>query len=297
MATTNNITTTYAGKRSGAFISTVLKAGATIGTPRVTLHNNVNLSMIINQLELSSLIKGATCDFDPTGTIDQTEVILAVKKLEVNLQLCKNDYYVDFVGENTGAWGPIADGAFLRYLTERIGGFVADANETMIWQGVDGADAFDGFETLMGADATVVDVITPVALTASNIGAELRRGTLVANPDILSKSDTYIYMGSQAYQVLQESNNDKGNANPCGENCISFDGIKTFRAPGMKPTTYVIASQSNLHSGSWVTSDLNRISVIDQEPLDGSDNVNYVMKYFGGVQIGIGAEIVLYAGV
>ena len=297
MATTNNITTTYVGKDSGAFISTVLQSGVTVGTPRVKIHNNVNYKYRINQLELSSLIKAATCDFDATGTITQTEVWLNVKKLEVNLALCKNDYYADFIGENTGAWGALNNGAFLRYLTSIIGAFVADANETMVWQGVDGAGAYDGFETLFLADATVIDVPTPIVLDATNIASELRRGTKLANQTVLQKSDTYIYMGNQAYQVFMQSNNDKGNASPCGENCVTFDGIKVFNAHGMTTNAYAIAQQSNLHWGSWMTSDLNRIAVIDQEPLDGSDNMNFVMKYFAGVQHGIGAEITFYSGV
>jgi len=295
MATTNNITTTYVGKDSGAFISSVLKAGTTLGTPRVTIHNNVNYKSRLTQLELSGLIKDATCAFDATGTIDQTEVWLNVKKLEVNLELCKNDYYADFIGENTGAWGALNNGAFLRYLTSRIGAHVADNMETVVWQGVAGAGQFDGYQTLFAADATVIDVSgTP---TSSVIAVELRKGTAaMTNKDVLAASDCYIYAGNGIYQMLMEANNDKANASPCGENCISFDGIKVFNAQGMSSNNYAITRQSNLHFGTWVASDLNRIAVIDQEPHDGSDNMNFVMKWFAGVQHGIGAEVVYYIG-
>ena len=114
MATTNNITTTYVGKDTKQFISPVVHAGVTLGSPNVKIYNNVNYKSRITALASSGLIKDATCDFDATGTIDQTEVWLAVKKLEVNLALCKNDYYADFIGEDTGAWGPLNNGAFLR---------------------------------------------------------------------------------------------------------------------------------------------------------------------------------------
>ena len=58
MATTNNITTTYVGKDSGAFISPVLNAGVTLGTPTVTRHNNVNYrSRITTTLDLVQSLK------------------------------------------------------------------------------------------------------------------------------------------------------------------------------------------------------------------------------------------------
>ena len=295
MATTNNITTTYVGKDSGQFISTVLQSGVTLGTPKVTIHQNVNYRQRITQIETSGLIADATCAFTPVGTIDQTEVWLDVKKLEVNLELCKNDYYQDFVGEGTGAWGSLANGAFLRYLSARIGADVADDMETKVWQGVAGAGSFDGFETLALADATVVDVATPIAPVAATIKAEIRRGIALANLDILGKEDLYIYMSKSSYQALVEANNDAAQS-ACGENCIAVDGIKVFRANGMVAGSYMIARQSNLHFGTWASADQNRLSVIDQEPLDGSDNMNFVMKFFAGCQIGIGAEVVHYDG-
>jgi len=221
---------------------------------------------------------------------------LEVKKLEVNMQLCKNDYYSDFIGEQTGAWGSLNNGAFLRYMTSQIGGFIADANETMVWKGTDTADSYAGYEVLAAADGTVIDVTTPIVIDATNVASELRRGTKLANDTVLGMSDCYIYLGNQIFQALMESNNDKANANPCGENCFTFDGIKVFNAHGMTDDAYIIAAQSNLHYGEWQSSDLSRVTLIDQEPLDGSDNMNFVMKYFAGAQIGIGAEVTYYAG-
>ena len=292
MATTNNITTTYIGKDSKEFISPILSAGKTLGTPAVTIKQNVNYKSRITKLALSSLIKDATCEFDATGTIDQTELWLSVKELEVNLSLCKSDYYNDFLGENP-ADSP--NRAFLAYLLGEIGGNVADAVETMVWQGTDVADSFEGFETKFAADATVVDVSTPIALTAANVIAEIRRGTALANPDVLQASDTMIYMGSTAYQALKEANNDKGNANPCGENCISIDGITTFYAPGMKAGSYAIAQKSNLFFGTWSTN--GAIKTKDMSDVDLSDVIRFSMKWFAGTQIGYGAEVVYYASV
>ena len=286
MATTNSITTTYVGKDSGAFISPVLKSGLTLGNPNVTIHNNVNYKSRITALALESLIAASTCDFDPTGTITQTEVWLAVKKLEVNLQLCKDDYYLDFIGENTGAWGSLNNGAFLRYLTAQIGAHVGDAMETMYWQGVDGVAAFDGIETLLSTPDVVA---TP---TAETIIADMRATSAAANINSIGKSDFYYYLSSANYNLFMQASADKfAGAAACGEGCVQLDGIQVKLSPGMSATAIVASQASNLHFGTWISSDLNRISLIDQEPLDGSNNMNFVMKFFAGAQIGYRTEV------
>ena len=59
MATTNSITTTYIGADSGAFISPVLQSGITLGTPNVTIHNNVNYSQRITTVAATGLVQDA----------------------------------------------------------------------------------------------------------------------------------------------------------------------------------------------------------------------------------------------
>jgi hypothetical protein len=294
MATTNNITTTYIGKDSKQFISPILSAGKTLGTPAVTIKQNVNYRSRITKIALTDLIKDATCEFDASGTIDQTELWLAVKELEVNMSLCKSDYFNDFIGEDMGPSGDLPS-AFLSYLLGEIGGNVADAVETMLWQGTDVSDSFEGFETRFAADVTVVDVTTPIAITASNVISEIRRGTALANPNVLQASDTLIYMGSGVFQSLKEANNDKGNASPCGEDCIAIDGVTVFYAPGMQAGSYAIAQKSNLFFGTCNTN--GSIATKDMSDVDLSDTIRLSMKWFAGTQVGYGAEVVYYASV
>jgi hypothetical protein len=292
--TTNTINSTYIGKDSGAFISPVLLSGRTLGVPGVTIHRNVNYRSRITKISMSDLIKDATCDFDPTGTILQDEVWLEVKPLEVNLQICKADYWQDFIGENMGCKDPLPQ-AFLTYLIGQIGANVADSLEVMVWQGQDVANSFMGFEPRF--DAQSVPTATPVALTSGNIIAEIRR-MMAANPvnaQLSSKSDTYIYLSSNNYQLLREANNDKNNAAPCGEDCLTVDGIKTFLAPGKSLVRMAYAQKSNLHFGTWENSDLTSVSVKDMtEFLE--KNIRFAMCFFGGTAIGLPNEVSYYIG-
>ena len=289
MATANNITTTYIGKDSKQFISPILTAGKTIGGGGLTIKNNVNYKQRITKLAMASLIQAESCDFDPTGTITQTELWLTVKALEVNLEICKSDYFNDFIGEDMGPSGNLPS-AFLSYLLGEIGANVADALETMVWQGTAGTAAFAGLNTIISGGTSV----TGVTASSSTIIAEVRKMTAAANADVLAASDTYLYVSNASYQALREAFNDKNSASPCGENCMAVDGIKIFHAPGMKASEMLIAQKSNLFFGTWANSELQSVRVKDMSELL-EDNIRFAMKFFAGVQVGYVNEVVYYS--
>ena len=290
-----NITSTYVGKDSKEFISAALMAGRTLAVPTITIKKNVNYKTRITKIGMSGLVKKASCAFDSAGTVDVSEVWLNVKDLEVNLELCKKDLMADFIGSDMGCDDPLpAD--FLRFLIAEIGANVADDIEHKIWQGVDGPNSFDGFETIAAASATVVKVPTPVALDGANVIAEIRRGIKLTPSAVLGKSDTSIWVGSQVYQTIKEANNDKNASSPCGEDCTSIDGIKVQLAPGMSDGKYFIGQKANLVFGTWETSGLTHVKVKDMSEFL-EDNVRFGMCFFAGVTFGIDAEVVYYEGV
>lgn len=299
MATTNSITSTYVGKDSKEFISPVLNSGRTLGAGGVTIKKNVNYKTRITKIALSGLIAGATCDFTPSGTVTQTESWLNVMELEVNMELCKSDYYEDFIGEDMFP-GSALNAGFLKYLLQEIGAHVADAMETMIWQGVTGANAFNGFETQFAADGSVIKTVTPVAITNANVIAEARRviaGITATKPALIGKSDARLYVGAVVFQALREAYNDKNSAKPQGEVVLQVDGIDIFYAPGLQSGSMALAQISNLWFGTWENSTLAKVGVLDMTAIDFSNNIRFGMGYFAGVAYGQGDEIVYYASV
>jgi hypothetical protein len=291
MATTNNITTTYIGKDSKQFISPILNAGKTIGGGGLTIKNNVNYRSRITKLALSGLVGAESCDWDATGTINQTELWLAVTNLEVNLEVCKSDYFNDFIGENSGN-GDALQAQFLAYLIGEIGANVSDAIETMVWQGSGGAGTFAGINTLVSGGTYAVTGTT--APSATTIIAEVRKMTQSGvDLNVVSASDAFIYVSSSSFQALREAFNDKANANPCGENCMQVDGVQVFHAPGMVAGSMLLAQKSNLFFGTWANSDLTSIKVKDMSELL-EDNIRFAMKFFAGVQVGYADETSYY---
>ena len=60
----------------------------------------------------------------------------------------------------------------------------------------------------------------------------------------------------------------------------------------MPNDTIVAAQQSNLFFGTDLLSDHTEIRMLDMADLDGSDNVRVVCKFTGGVQHGVGSDII-----
>ena len=290
-AVTNN---SYLPKESKAFSEGVhYRAGGTLAGRPVT--DNPHVATTSAGV---AWIAGWTVadDVAPAGTIDQTEVWLEVKALDVNLSICKLDYLNDFIGEDMGCDDNLPT-EFLTYLLGQIGASVADALEITVWQGtVATAGEFDGFEVKLdaGAGATA----GAVELTSANIIAETRK-MLAANAsfaELVGKSDAYIYMSSKNYNLFVQANNDKGNASPCGEDCQSLDGFQVVLAPGKSAGRMAFAQKSNMHFGTWSTSDQTSVSVIDMSAF-GEKNLRFTMCFFGGTAIGVPTEASYYVEV
>ena len=84
----------------------------------------------------------------------------------------------------------------------------------------------------------------------------------------------------------------KGNNQAFGD--LMFDGIPLVIANGLTANQMLAAEKSNLFFGTGLLSDQNEIRVIDQADIDGSKNVNIIMRMTAGVQYANVSEIVTY---
>ena len=305
MATTTSITSTYAGEFAGKYISAALLSGSTIENGGITVKPNVKFKEVIKKVATSGLIANASCDFADTGTVTLTERILQPEEFQVNIELCKKDFRSDWEAVQMGySTFDKLPPKFSDFLISHVAAKVAEKTEQNIWQGVNAnAGEFDGFSTLLAADADVIDV-TGSAITASNVVSEL--GSIVdAIPSSLyGQEDMYIYISQNIARAYVRALGGFG-ASGLGANgvnaqgtqwwnngSLSFDGVKLFVANGLADDTAVAAEKSNLYFGTGLLSDHNEVKVIDMADLDGSQNVRVIMRFTSGVQYGIGGDIV-----
>jgi hypothetical protein len=89
-----------------------------------------------------------------------TDRVLEVEPFQVNLQLCKKDYYDSWIGGQMGfsAYDSIP-ASFADFLIAHVAAKTAQKIEQNIWNGnAASAGEFSGLISLMTADSDVVDV-------------------------------------------------------------------------------------------------------------------------------------------
>ena len=303
-----SITTTYAGEFAGKYISAALLSADTIEGGGITVKPNVKYKEVMKTLSTNALVKDAACDFADQSTVTLAERILQPEEFQVNLEICRKDLHNDWMAVEMGysAFDTLPP-SFADYVIGHIAAKVAQKTEENIWQGVtSNAGEFDGFETLLAADGTVIDV-TGTSVTAANVITEMGKVVDAIPTAVYGKEDLYIYASSNVARAYIRALGGFG-ASGLGANGVNnegttwfnggdlaFDGVKLFVCSGMADNDMVAAQKSNLFFGTGLLADHNEVKLIDMADLDGSQNVRVVMRFTSAVQYGIGADIVYYS--
>jgi hypothetical protein len=310
MATTTSITTTYAGQFAGQYISAALLSGDTIAKGGLTVKPNIKFKEVIKRVELDGIVKDQTCDFTDTSTLTLTERILQPEFLQVNLELCKSDFESDWEAIQMGYSAfDVLPKNFVDYFIAYNSAKVAEWIEQKIWTGATAnAGEFNGFQALLAADSTVIDVTAATAgVSSSNVIAELGKVVDAIPTALFGKEDLHIYIPTNVMKAyvralggfgasgLGAAGVDSKGSTWFNNQELMFEGIKLFHAPGLGSNKMVAGQKSNLYFGCGLLSDTNEVKVLDMSDLDGSKNVRFIMRMTAGVQFGVGADLVYYA--
>lgn len=308
MATTTNITTTYAGQFAGKYISAALLSANTIDKGGVEVMPNIKYKSTMKKVTTdANVIKNASCDFDATATVTLTERLLQPEEFQVNLQFCKQDFQSDWEAIEMGisAFDNLPP-LFSDFIIGHVAGLVAEKTEKNIWSGVNAnVGEFDGLWTLATAAGSGAIDGGDGAITAANVVTKLG-GIVDAIPSSLyGKEDVSIYISQNIARAYVRalggfaisSNGYKNESHMWyGDGALTFDGVKLFVANGLADNTALAAQKSNLYFGTGLLNDMNEVKVLDMADLDGSQNVRVVMRYTSGVNFGIAGDIVHYGG-
>jgi len=299
-------TSNYAGKAAGFYVSAALRQATSM--EYLTMIENIKFKSNIQKMNATGMVVDATCNFTTAGTLALTENILTPANLQINTDLCKQDLLDSWeaLQMRAGAGAP-PPASFDDYVISYLGEIIADSTENNIWNGdVGNAGEWTGFVTpaagvgILVADATVVDVANAggagTAYDADNIIANLQACTAAIPSTVYTKEDLHIYMSPKSYRLYISAISTLGYVNAYsmnGDYDAVFEGIKIAVCTGMSNDVLVAAEKSNLFFGTDLLSDQTRIALMDMAQLDGSDNMRVVARYSGGVQVGIGADVVL----
>jgi hypothetical protein len=311
------ITSTYAGEAASGYIAAALLSARTLDNKLVTIMPNVKYKSVIQKLDVAGIIQDASCDFVTSGSVSISEQVLTPKELQVNLLLCKQEFVASWEAMQLGfsAFDEIPKN-FNDFLISYVGGKVAEATETAIWQGVNSTNGqFGGFTPALSASIAAggAGAVLPArttggssaiisgSVTSTNVISKLDSIVSTIPATVYGKEDLLIYASTNVAKAYQQSQaggsagaNGWNNQYNVGEKPYNFNGIEIVLVPGMPDNSIVAAQKSNLFFGTGLLSDYNEVKVIDMANIDGSQNYRIVMRYTAGTQFGIGSDIVYY---
>ena len=309
--TTTNIATTYAGEFAGKYVAAALLPAPTLANNLITIKQNVKYKEVLKRVNLNDVVKDATCDFTATSTLTLSEKILEPKELQINLQLCKQDFRSDWEAIEMGfsAFDNLPK-TFADFLIAYVAEKAAAKNEFNIWQGdAENTGEFDGFETLLSVDPNLVPAqeVTGTIVTSANVVAQL--GLIVdAMPDTLyGREDLRLYVSNNIFKayvralggygaagVGANGFENKGNMWYTTGGALYFDGIPVVMCPGMSANVAILSTIDNLYFGTGLLSDHQEVRVIDTAETLGDQNVRVIMRFTAGVNYAFAADVVTY---
>ena len=304
-----SITSTYAGEFAGKYIAAALLSARTLDNQYITIVPNVKYKQVLQKVAVDSIVNDASCNFVTSGTVALTERILEPKELQVNLELCKQEFVDSWEALQLGysAFDEIPKD-FNDFLISYVGGKVAEATETSIWQGVAATNGqFGGLIPALSASAAaggagaVVKSAQSGSITSANVLTKLDALVNAIPETVYGKEDLVIYVPTGVAKAYQQAlaggsigANGFNNMMNVGEKPLNFNGIEMVWCPGLTASYMVAAQKSNLFFGTGLLSDYNEVRVLDMANLDGSQNYRVIMRYTAGTQFGIGEDIAIH---
>jgi hypothetical protein len=304
-----SITTTYAGEFAGKYIAAALLSARTLDNKYITIMPNVKFKSVIQRIAVDSIVNNASCDFATSGTVALSERILEPKELQVNLELCKQEFVDSWEALQLGysAFDSIPAN-FTDFLVSYVGGKVAEATETSIWQGNGSTNGqFQGIYNELSSSVVAGGTNAPVtssasgSITSANVLSALNSLVDAIPATIYGKEDLLIYVPTNVAKAYQQAlaggaqgANGWNNQMNVGEKPMNFNGIELALCPGLASSAVVAAQKSNLFFGTGLMSDYNVVKVLDMEDLDGSQNFRIIMRYTADTTFGIGNEVVIH---
>jgi hypothetical protein len=311
-----SITTTYAGEFAGKYVSAALLSAPTIENGGVTVLPNVHYKQVIQKVATDAILKNSTCSFSDVSTVTLTEKVLTTKDLQVNLELCKKDFFSTWQAAEMGFSSfKTLPKSFADFVIAHVSDKVAANVETAFWTGATGTSgSFDGISTLVALDAALpaAQEVTGTTVTALNVVVELGKivdaipAALYGNPNLRIYVSTNIAkayvralggfstVSGASAAVTPGTGVNNQSTQWYNNGSLSIDGVEIFWAPGLAANTAIATTTDNLFFGTSVLSDLNEVKVIDMSDIDGSQNVRVIMRMAGGAQYGIVEDIVTY---
>jgi len=298
MATALNVTTNFVGEVAGEYIAEMIKEANTISENLVTVLPNVVSPQFIRKIETAAGFVDYSCGFTPAGSITLSEKELAPKKVKWDSELCKEDFRQLWTASQMGfsAHNDNLPQTEQAAILADMGTRIARKIDVDIWEGNGATGNFDGLIPALLLDVDVIDVLTPVAITAANVEAELGKFIDAIPDEVIGGAGVVLGVSTNVIRAIKRAYGTQARANGTflKPSEFDFEGYTLTEIKALNANTMVAYDKNQVFFGTGLTADFNEIKVKDMDETDLSGTVRMKVVFTGGVQYAYGGEIVLY---
>jgi hypothetical protein len=298
MPTSLNITTNFVGEVAGDYIGKMIKEANTIEDGLVTVLPNIVSTTYLRKIETADSFVDYVCGFTPAGSITLSEKAITPKKVKWDSELCKEDFRQLWTASQMGFSAhndslPQTEQAAILLQMAKV---IARKVDVDIWEGNNATGRFNGLIPQLLADAAVIDVATPVAITAANVEAELGKFIDTIPDQVIGASDLVLGVSTNVLRALKKIQGSLARANGTFANPSEFDfnGYTLTEIKALNANTMVAYSKANVTFVTGLLADHNEIKIKDMDETDLSGNIRMKAVFTGAIGYAYGAEIVLY---
>jgi hypothetical protein len=273
-----------------------------------TVDNYRTLPGIKSKTKISNVLFGQVLQAENCGWNASTDTLASVEidvcGLSAMSEICQFDLEQSFVAlqMTAGSNGDFTVASFMNYYWNEMSLTIAQNIEKLRWRG-DTGDASpqlnlcDGYLKGLLADATVIDIATPAAITPSNVLAKLALVYAAIPPAVITNQEELrIYVSptvASSYRAAVAASNTQANLTQALD--FTYLGIKMVLCPGMGTDSTMVATlRGNLIYGFDALGDSKALRAVNL-----ADTVaTPVIRTRANMKVGFkhvnGDEIVLY---
>jgi len=305
LSTVTTINSTYAGEFAGNYIAAAILSANTIANGGVTVRANIKFKEVVKTVTSSNIIQDATCDFDDTGVVTLSEKVLTLAEKQVNLQICKTPFQSDWDAVQMGYSAfDVIPSSFSDFFIGKILKDVALNTENFLW------NTTNGFTKLLVDDGAAKE--TSASVDSTTVIAQMKAVVAKLPSALYGREDLRLYVSQKVAKAYISALGGFG-ASGLGSNgfanqgttwytngtSLTFEGIQIFVANGLNlidsGNSMVLTTVENLYFGTGLLDDYNLVKTIDMQDIDGSKNVRFIMRWTQGLQVGFGADSVVFS--
>ena len=273
-----------------------------------TVDNYRTLPGIKSKTKISNVLFGQVLQAENCGWNASTDTLASVEidvcGLSAMSEICQFDLEQSFVAlqMTAGSNGDFTVASFMNYYWNEMSLTIAQNIEKLRWRGDtnDGSPQLnlcDGYLKGLLADAAVIDIATPAAITPSNVLAKLALVYAAIPPAVITNQEELrIYVSptvASSYRAAVAASNTQANLTQALD--FTYLGIKMVLCPGMGTDSTMVATlRGNLIYGFDALGDSKALRAVNL-----ADTVaTPVIRTRANMKVGFkhvnGGEIVLY---